>query len=102
MSNVVRDLEDPTLSDSEKKFLYRRKARMSNGIAVIRVGGDTSAEVAERIDRVDDAIQATKAALTEGYVPGGGITLAKLSEECLKEKRTNTKEAKRTIPRALE
>lgn len=90
VSNVVRDLEDPTLSDSEKKFLYRRKARMSNGIAVIRVGGDTSAEVAERIDRVDDAIQATKAALTEGYVPGGGITLAKLSEECLKEKRTNT------------
>ena len=63
---------------------------MSSGVAVIRVGGDTSAEVAERIDRVDDAIQATKAALAEGFVPGGGITLARLASEILKEKRGNS------------
>ena len=90
VSDIAKSLEEETLTESERKFLSRRKARMSNGIAVIRVGGDTSAEVIERIDRVDDAIQATKAALSEGFVPGGGITLAKLSEDCLKEKRGNT------------
>ena len=90
VASIVQDLENTAMSESEIKFLTRRKTRMSNGIAVIRVGGDTSAEVVERIDRVDDAIQATKAALSEGFVPGGGITLAKLSEECLKEKRSNT------------
>jgi chaperonin GroEL len=90
VKDIVTQMEDPTLSDSEKKFAQRRKARLANGIAVIRVGGDTSSEVVERLDRVDDAIQATKAALTEGFVPGGGITLAKLSEKCLKEKRSNS------------
>ena len=78
------------LNPSERKFLERRRTRLSSGIAVIKVGGDTSAEVLERLDRVDDAIQATKAALTEGFVPGGGITLAKLSEKCLREKRSNS------------
>lgn len=88
--DITQQLEDPKLSDSEKKFAERRKVRLANGIAVIRVGGDTASEVTERLDRVDDAIQATKAALTEGFVPGGGITLAKLSEKCLKEKRGNS------------
>ena len=90
VKDISNSLENPVLNDSEKKFAERRKARLANGIAVIRVGGDTSSEVTERLDRVDDAIQATKAALTEGFVPGGGITLAKLSEKFLKEKRSNS------------
>jgi chaperonin GroEL len=88
--DIVKNLEKSSLSDSELKFLKRRKIRLSSGIAVIRVGGDTSAEVTERLDRVDDAIQATKAAIAEGFVPGGGITLAKLADNKLKEKRSNS------------
>ena len=90
VKDITESLENPALSESEKKFAERRKARLASGIAVIRVGGDTSSEVVERLDRVDDAIQATKAALVEGFVPGGGITLAKLSSKCLKEKRSNS------------
>lgn len=90
VKDITESLENPALSESEKKFAERRKARLASGIAVIRVGGDTSSEVVERLDRVDDAIQATKAALVEGFVPGGGITLAKLSSKYLKEKRSNS------------
>jgi len=90
VSEITQSLEYSGLNVSERKFLERRRTRLSSGIAVIKVGGDTSAEVLERLDRVDDAIQATKAALTEGFVPGGGITLAKLSEKCLREKRSNS------------
>ena len=90
VKEISATIESPGLTESERKFEMRRRARLSSGIAVIKVGGDTSAEVVERLDRVDDAVQATKAALTEGFVPGGGITLAKLSESCLKEKRSNS------------
>lgn len=90
VKEISESLDNPTNSDSERKFLNRRKIRVSSGIAVIKVGGDTSAEVTERLDRVDDAVQATKAALLEGFVPGGGITLARISDSILKEKRSNS------------
>lgn len=62
-------------SDYEKEKLQERLARLSGGIAVIRVGGATETEVTERKDRIDDALHATRAAVEEGVVPGGGVAL---------------------------
>lgn len=62
-------------SDYEKEKLQERLARLSGGVAVIRVGGATETEVTERKDRIDDALHATRAAVEEGVVPGGGVAL---------------------------
>jgi len=62
-------------SDYEKGKLQERLARLSGGVAVIRVGGATETEVTERKDRIDDALHATRAAVEEGVVPGGGVAL---------------------------
>ena len=64
-----------TTSDYDKEKLQERLAKLSGGVAVIRVGGSTEVEVKERKDRVDDALHATRAAVEEGIVPGGGIAL---------------------------
>ncbi len=64
-----------TDSDYDKEKLQERLAKLSGGVAVIRVGGLTEVEAKERRDRVDDAIHATRAAVEEGIVPGGGVTL---------------------------
>lgn len=77
-------ISNPTLSDSEKSIAERRLRRLSNGIAVIQVGGATEGEMRERKDRVDDAIHATKAALREGIQPGGGVALARTSRHAIK------------------
>ncbi len=66
---------DETTSDYDKEKLQERLAKLSGGVAVIRVGGATEIEVKERKDRVDDALNATKAAVEEGIVPGGGTAL---------------------------
>src|ERR1700693_5084436 len=64
---------EETPSDYDKEKLQERLAKLAGGVAVIRVGGATEIEVKERKDRVDDAMHATKAAVEEGVVPGGGV-----------------------------
>jgi chaperonin GroEL len=66
---------DETTSDYDKEKLQERLAKLAGGVAVIRVGGSTEVEVKERKDRVDDAMHATRAAVEEGVVPGGGVAL---------------------------
>ena len=68
-----------TTSDYDREKLQERLAKLSGGVAVIRVGGSTEVEVKERKDRVDDALHATRAAVEEGIVPGGGVALARAS-----------------------
>jgi chaperonin GroEL len=68
---------DETTSDYDREKLQERLAKLAGGVAVIKVGGATEIEVKERKDRVDDALNATRAAVEEGVVPGGGVCLAK-------------------------
>ena len=69
-------IEDTT-SDYDKEKLQERLAKLAGGVAIIKVGGSTEIEVKERKDRVDDALNATRAAVEEGIVPGGGVALLK-------------------------
>ncbi len=71
----IRAQIEETTSDYDKEKLQERLAKLSGGVAVIRVGGATEIEVKERKDRVDDAMHATRAAVEEGIVAGGGVTL---------------------------
>jgi chaperonin GroEL len=75
----IRAQAEETTSDYDKEKLQERLAKLSGGVAVIRVGGSTEVEVKERKDRVDDALHATRAAVEEGIVPGGGVALARAS-----------------------
>mgnify|MGYP002716426330 CR=1 FL=1 len=70
---------EETTSDYDREKLQERLAKLAGGVAVIRVGGSTEVEVKERKDRVDDALHATRAAVEEGIVPGGGVALARAS-----------------------
>jgi chaperonin GroEL len=70
---------EETTSDYDKEKLQERLAKLAGGVAVIRVGGSTEVEVKERKDRVDDALNATRAAVEEGIVPGGGTALLRSS-----------------------
>ncbi|MGO7961781.1 TCP-1/cpn60 chaperonin family protein, partial [Rhizobium leguminosarum] len=67
-------IEDTT-SDYDKEKLHERLAKLAGGVAVIRVGGVTETEFKEKKDRIDDALNATRAAVEEGIVPGGGVAL---------------------------
>jgi chaperonin GroEL len=78
ISQIKRQIEDTT-SDYDKEKLQERLAKLAGGVAVVRVGGSTEVEVKERKDRVDDALNATRAAVEEGIVPGGGVALLKAS-----------------------
>ncbi len=71
----IRAQIEETTSDYDKEKLQERLAKLAGGIAVIKVGGATEIEVKERKDRVDDALNATRAAVQEGVVPGGGVAL---------------------------
>src|SRR5882724_4627409 len=73
--NQIRAQIDETTSEYDKEKLAERLAKLAGGVAVIRVGGGSEVEVKERKDRVDDAMHATKAAVEEGVVPGGGVAL---------------------------
>ncbi len=74
---------ETSTSEYDKEKLQERLAKLSGGVAVIRVGGATEVEVKEKKDRVDDAMHATKAAIEEGIVPGGGVALLRsLDEVC--------------------
>lgn len=77
---LSNSLQDPTLSDRELEFIKYRLSNLVAKVAVIKVGGATEVEVRERKDRVDDALHATQAALSDGIVPGGGVTLLKAVE----------------------
>jgi chaperonin GroEL len=81
----IRQQIEETTSDYDREKLQERLAKLSGGVAVIRVGGSTEVEVKERKDRVDDALHATRAAVEEGVLPGGGIALLralKALEKC--------------------
>jgi chaperonin GroEL len=75
--NQIRAQSEETTSDYDREKLQERLAKLAGGVAVIRVGGATEVEVKERKDRVDDAMHATRAAVQEGIVAGGGVALVK-------------------------
>jgi chaperonin GroEL len=75
----IRAQIEETTSDYDKEKLQERLAKLAGGVAVIRVGGSTEVEVKKRKDRVEDALHATRAAVEEGVVPGGGVPLARAS-----------------------
>ena len=79
IAQIKRQIEDTT-SDYDKEKLQERLAKLAGGVAVVRVGGSTEIEVKERKDRVDDALNATRAAVEEGIVPGGGTALLRASK----------------------
>jgi chaperonin GroEL len=74
IAQIKQQVEDTT-SDYDKEKLQERLAKLAGGVAVIKVGGSTEVEVKEKKDRVDDALNATRAAVEEGIVPGGGVAL---------------------------
>ncbi len=78
VSQIKAQIEETT-SDYDREKLQERLAKLAGGVAVIKVGGATEVEVKERKDRVDDALNATRAAVEEGVVPGGGVMLLKAS-----------------------
>jgi chaperonin GroEL len=85
--NQIKAQIEETTSDYDREKLQERLAKLAGGVAVIRVGGATEVEVKERKDRVDDAMHATRAAVEEGILPGGGVALLRATE-ALKKVRT--------------
>ncbi|WP_291830291.1 chaperonin GroEL, partial [Bosea sp. (in: a-proteobacteria)] len=83
---------EETTSDYDREKLQERLAKLAGGVAVIRVGGSTEIEVKERKDRVDDALHATRAAVEEGIVPGGGVALLRASTKLAGLKGANNDE----------
>ena len=77
----IKSQIEETTSDYDREKLQERLAKLAGGVAVIRVGGATEVEVKEKKDRVDDALNATRAAVEEGIVPGGGTALLRASKE---------------------
>lgn len=76
---ILKQIEDST-SDYDREKLQERAAKLSGGVALIKVGAATEIEMKEKKDRVDDALHATRAAVEEGVVPGGGVTLTRVAE----------------------
>jgi chaperonin GroEL len=95
VAQIKAEIEETT-SDYDKEKLQERLAKLAGGVAVIRVGGATETEVKERKDRVDDALHATRAAVEEGILPGGGVALLR-SVEALKRLRTENEDQKHGI-----
>ena len=95
---------EETTSDYDKEKLQERLAKLAGGVAIIRVGGSTEVEVKERKDRVDDALNATRAAVEEGIVPGGGVALlrAKASLSKLTSDNADVRAGIAIVLRALE
>ena len=79
VAQIKQQIEDTT-SDYDKEKLQERLAKLAGGVAVIKVGGATEIEVKEKKDRVDDALNATRAAVEEGILPGGGVALIRSAE----------------------
>jgi chaperonin GroEL len=91
ISQIKAQIEETT-SDYDKEKLQERLAKLAGGVAVIRVGGATEVEVKEKKDRVDDALNATRAAVEEGIVPGGGVALLRAKAAVSKLKSENSDE----------
>jgi chaperonin GroEL len=92
IAQIKAQIEETT-SDYDREKLQERLAKLAGGVAVLRVGGATEVEVKERKDRVDDAMHATRAAVEEGILPGGGVALLRASE-VLKKIRTQNDDQK--------
>jgi chaperonin GroEL len=88
IAQIKAQIEETT-SDYDREKLQERLAKLAGGVAVIRVGGATEVEVKERKDRVDDAMHATRAAVEEGILPGGGVALLRAVESLKRIKTTN-------------
>jgi chaperonin GroEL len=88
VTQIKAQIEETT-SDYDREKLQERLAKLAGGVAVIRVGGATEVEVKERKDRVDDAMHATRAAVEEGILPGGGVALLRASRQLEKLKAEN-------------
>jgi chaperonin GroEL len=95
IAQIKAQIEETT-SDYDREKLQERLAKLAGGVAVIRVGGATEVEVKERKDRVDDAMHATRAAVEEGILPGGGVALLR-AVEALKKIRTANEDQKHGI-----
>jgi chaperonin GroEL len=95
IAQIKAQIEETT-SDYDREKLQERLAKLAGGVAVIRVGGATEVEVKERKDRVDDAMHATRAAVEEGILPGGGVALLR-AVEALKKVRTSNDDQKHGI-----
>src|SRR5579883_3222663 len=91
IAQIKAQIEETT-SDYDREKLQERLAKLAGGVAVIRVGGATEVEVKERKDRVDDALNATRAAVEEGIVPGGGVALLRAKAAVSKLKSENADE----------
>jgi len=102
--NQIKAQIEETTSDYDREKLQERLAKLAGGVAVIRVGGATEVEVKEKKDRVDDALNATRAAVEEGIVPGGGSALlrAKKAVEMLKSDNPDIQAGIKIVLRALE
>ena len=88
VSQIKAQIEETT-SDYDREKLQERLAKLAGGVAVIRVGGSTEVEVKERKDRVDDALNATRAAVQEGIIVGGGVALVQAAKTLAKVKGSN-------------
>jgi chaperonin GroEL len=102
--NQIKQQIEETTSDYDREKLQERLAKLAGGVAVIRVGGATEVEVKEKKDRVDDALNATRAAVEEGIVPGGGVALlrAKKAVEKLKSDNPDVQAGINIVLKALE
>jgi chaperonin GroEL len=103
ISQIKSQIEETT-SDYDREKLQERLAKLAGGVAVIKVGGATEAEVKERKDRVDDAVHATKAAVEEGIVPGGGVALLRATKAvaALRSENPDIQAGIRIVAKALE
>ena len=103
IAQIKAQIEETT-SDYDREKLQERLAKLAGGVAVIKVGGATEIEVKERKDRVDDALNATRAAVEEGIVPGGGVALlrAKKAVDALKSENADIQAGINIVSRALE
>ena len=103
VSQIKGQIEETT-SDYDREKLQERLAKLAGGVAVIRVGGATEVEVKEKKDRVDDAMHATKAAVEEGILPGGGVALLRALKalETVKPANDDQKTGVEIVRRALQ
>jgi chaperonin GroEL len=103
IAQIKAQIEETT-SDYDKEKLQERLAKLAGGVAVIKVGGSTEIEVKEKKDRVDDALNATRAAVEEGVVPGGGVALlrAKKAVDALHSDNADIMAGIKIVSKALE
>jgi chaperonin GroEL len=103
VAQIKQQIEDTT-SDYDREKLQERLAKLAGGVAVIRVGGSTEVEVKERKDRVDDARHATRAAVEEGILPGGGVALLRVAKalDSVRADNADQKHGIEIVRRALE